>query len=346
MILYILRFSLALALIFAFYKVFLEREKSYHFNRAYLLAGLVVSLAVPLISFGASREIKQVINEFPVYVPTNYNNWVSVVITIYLVITTVFFIRFFYHIFVFIQTIRKNETQKIGMATLVLTNQETSPHSFLGYIFINKKHYGSIPPELLKHELAHVYQRHTFDIFFLEIVKNFIWINPMLVLYKRSVQLNHEFLADDSVILSQQNVRQYQRLLLNYLDTASIPLSCGFNFAITKKRFKMMTRQKTKIHRLKQGLVVPLFILVLIACSDNPGVSGEEMLTYWRSTANMEEVLRTGKMNEEDLKKGVIIPIETKAQYDSLMDIYKRMNKAQKKSVNKLPAYLEPIKEE
>jgi hypothetical protein len=345
MILYILRFSLALAIVFGFYRIFLEKEKSYHFNRFYLLGGLLVSLIVPLISFGASREIKQIINEMPVYVPTNYNTQVSMVVTIYWTITILFFVRFAYHIYVFVQKIRKNETLRNGHATIVLTKQKTTPHSFLGYIFINKEQYKTIPPELLKHELAHVLQFHTFDIFFIEFVKNLVWINPMLILYKRAMQLNHELLADNSVVHSHGDVKYYQGLLLDYLDAATVPLSCGFNFAITKKRLIMMKKQKSKIHRVKQGLVIPLFILVLIACSDNPGVSGEEMLKYWRSTANMEEILRTGTMNKEDLKKGIIVPIETKAQYDSLMDIYNRMNKAQKKSVYKLPAYLEPIKE-
>lgn len=345
MILYIFRFSLSLAIIFGFYKIFLEREKSYHFNRFYLLGGVLVSLAVPLISIGASREIKHLINEMPVYIPTNYNNQVSIVVGIYWTITTLFFVRFFYHISQFVRKIRSSETVRNGNATIVLTNQKTTPHSFLGYIFINKEQYKNIPPDLLKHELTHVLQFHTFDIFFIEFVKNLIWINPMLITYKRSMQLNHEFLADNSVVHSHNNIKTYQGMLLDYLDAESVPLSCGFNFAITKKRLLMMKKQKTKIHHLKQILVVPLFILILLACSDNPGVSGKEMLTYWRSTANMEEVLRTGTMNEEDVKKGIIVPIETKAQYDSLMDIYNRMNKKQKKSVYKLPAYLEPVKD-
>lgn len=344
MILYVFRFSVSFALILGFYKLFLEKEKSYHFNRFYLLGGVLVSLIVPLISFGASREIKQVINEMPVYIPTNYNHQVSLVVLFYWVITSLFFVRFGIHIFNFIRIIRKNETLKSGRGTIVLTNQTTTPHSFLGYIFINKKHFSSIPPELLKHELAHVNQLHTLDIFFIELVKNFIWVNPMLFAYKRAMQLNHEFLADNSVVLSYENIKYYQGLLLDFLEAGTVPLSCGFNFTITKKRLIMMKKQKTKIHWLKQVLVIPLFVLVLITCSDNPGVSGEEMLKYWRSTANMEEVLRTGTMSEDDFKKG-IIPIETKAQYDSLMDIYNRMNKKQKKSVYKLPAYLEPVKE-
>ncbi len=105
----------------------------------------------------------------------------------------------------------------------------------------------------------------------------------------------------------------------------------------------MMYRKKTKIQPFKQLLVLPMFAFILWACSDTTGVSGKEMLRYWRYTANMEEVLQTGTMNENDLKEGIIKPIENKEQYDELKGIYNRMNQKQKESVYALPAYLEPI---
>ena len=105
----------------------------------------------------------------------------------------------------------------------------------------------------------------------------------------------------------------------------------------------MMTKVKSKTQHIRQFMVLPILALILWACSDSGGVSGKEMLHYWRYTANMEEVLRTGDMNEEDLKEGIIQPIETRAQYDELADIYNRMSNAQKESVYELPPYLEPI---
>ncbi|MEQ8808622.1 MAG: hypothetical protein RIE59_06095, partial [Imperialibacter sp.] len=86
--------------------------------------------------------------------------------------------------------------------------------------------------------------------------------------------------------------------------------------------------------------------VILISCSDNPGVSGKEMLYYWRYTAGMQEVLETGEMSEKDLKEGILLPIETKGQYDKLMSIYKNMSNGQRGSVYKLPAYLEPLTDE
>ncbi len=90
-------------------------------------------------------------------------------------------------------------------------------------------------------------------------------------------------------------------------------------------------------------LVIPLFVFIIWACSDNSGVTGKEMLMYWRYTASMEEILRTGGMNEKDLNEGILLPIENRKQYDELQDIYSRMNNTQKKSVYELPPYLEPI---
>ena len=102
----------------------------------------------------------------------------------------------------------------------------------------------------------------------------------------------------------------------------------------------MMTKTKSKMATIKQWLVLPLFVFLFWACSDNGGVTGKEMLQYWRFTANMEEVLQTGGMNEKDRQEGILQPIETKAQYDKLVDIYNRMNHSQKNSVYKLPPYL------
>ena len=106
-----------------------------------------------------------------------------------------------------------------------------------------------------------------------------------------------------------------------------------------------MKKRKSKTQYLKQLMALPLIAFILWSCSDNQGVTGKEMLKYWRYTANMEEILRTGQMNEKDLEEGIILPIENKAEYDALQDIYNRMNSNQKKSVYELPPYLEPIED-
>ena len=346
MIIYVIRFSLSLAIFYVFYKAFFENEKSHVFNRLVLLGGLVVSLVVPLLSVDTSQSIKSAITAVEPYVPTNYFFWEWLAGAAYLLVVAVLLVRFGVDIYRFVRKAARYEQRRYGRARVVLLTEDTSPYSFLHYIFINRTQFEAIPPELLKHELAHVQQWHTLDIFLVELIKVLVWINPMVGKYKKAMQLNHEFLADGDV-LRTHNTRHYQDILLSYLDgQRPANMVSGFNFSPTKQRFQMMTKGRSSLYALKQVLIVPMLAVIFISCSDNPGVSGKEMLYYWRYTAGMQEVLETGDMSEKDLKEGILLPIETKGQYDTLMSIYKSMSNGQRGSVYKLPAYLEPLTDE
>lgn len=48
-IIYLIKVNLSLLFLYAFYLIFLKKETSFHFNRAYLLVGLGLALAVPLL---------------------------------------------------------------------------------------------------------------------------------------------------------------------------------------------------------------------------------------------------------------------------------------------------------
>ncbi len=346
MIIYVMRFSLSLAIVYVFYKAFFENEKSHVFNRLILLGGLVVSLVVPLISVETSQSIKSAITGVEPYIPTNYFFWEWLAGAVYLLIVGTLLVRFCLDIYRFIRKAARHEQRSYGRARVVLVEEKITPYSFLHYIFINKAQFEAIPPELLKHELAHVAQWHTLDIFFVELIKVLAWINPMVGKYKKAMQLNHEFLADGDV-LRTHDTRHYQDILLSYLGGQQpANMVSGFNFSPTKLRFQMMTKGRSSMYALKQVLIVPMLAVIFISCSDNPGVSGKDMLYYWRYTAGMQEILETGDMNQKDLKEGILLPIETKGQYDTLMSIYKDMSSGQRGSVYKLPAYLEPLTDE
>ncbi len=345
MILYLLRFSLAVVVFYGFYRIALQDEKNHVFNRVYLILGLVISLIVPIISISGSEPVKLLISQAePHLINPVVLRWQTLLLNVYFAVTALLLIRFCVGIFRIVQIILNNEHRLFDGGKVVLMGTDSPPFSFLHYVFVSKDKYDKIEKELMDHELAHVQQWHSLDLLFMEILMVLFWFNPILIFYKRSMKLNHEFLADANVLQRSRNVKRYQEILLSYLQTSSsVRLGSGFNFSLTRKRFRMMTYPRRKAGYYKQALVLPMVILVFWACSDNEGVSGKEMLKYWRYTANMEEVLQTGMMNEEDLKEGIILPIEDKQQYDELQSIYNRMNKAQKESVYPLPGYLEPL---
>lgn len=148
-------------------------------------------------------------------------------------------------------------------------DQKTLPFTFLNFLFLEKEAFQnkSIEEEILYHELVHIRQKHSWDILLMELIKIVFWFNPIFVLYKNAIQLNHEFLADKGVNFRFQNKTAYQLLLFNKIAAQEVNLSISspFNFSSTKSRLIMMgkssSRNKTRL--LKSISVVLMGCLVI-----------------------------------------------------------------------------------
>jgi hypothetical protein len=119
------------------------------------------------------------------------------------------------------------------------------------------------------HELTHVTQKHTLDILFIEILKTVFWFSPIFIFYKKAIQLNHEFLADEKVVTSYNNVPFYQSLLLSKANkNPTFYLASNLNYLITKKRLLMMTKTTSNSKSFaKKIILIPLFTgLINLMC--------------------------------------------------------------------------------
>lgn len=270
MISYLIKMALCALLFFMVYFLFLEKENMHRFKRFYLIGSLLFSLLIPFISLEYTSTL------FPVwdqYVPTieveaNENpvpdadtsvNALVIseeitpapdtkvyILYIYILITVLLLFRYLYNVVQLFILANKHETICYKHAKLVLMNNKYLTFSFWNYIFIQKTQFkkGEIKPEILSHELAHVHQRHTLDVLFIEILTVLFWFNPIIYLYKRSIRLNHEFLADDQVVKETNDITNYQLILLNEINKNNkLELASFFNYLITKKRFIMMTKR-------------------------------------------------------------------------------------------------------
>ncbi|OJX50989.1 MAG: hypothetical protein BGO88_07280 [Flavobacterium sp. 38-13] len=273
MIGFLIKSSLCLAILLGVYILFLEKEKMNVFNRVYLLASLAVSFAIPFIQFEPIHEELQQ-NLIPYAVQTikaqaisieqqsDYSVWILWIL--YGTITSLFIFRFIKNLLSITKKIQSNPKKKFEISTLVLVKEKIVPHTFLNYIFINKEDYENrnVEEELYTHELTHVRQKHTIDVLVIEILKTLFWFNPILIFYKKAIQLNHEFLADAKVVKSYNNVPFYQNLLLEKASwNSNSYLASNLNFLVTKKRLIMMTKTTSK----SRALLTKLSVLPILA---------------------------------------------------------------------------------
>lgn len=253
------------------YHLILEREKMHQFNRFFLLFCLVFSLAIPFVTIEIYENLITLSeqNQLP-KIPQMIGSGVlkeqpefdlSLLFGIfYIFMASILSIRFALNLYKINQRIKLNPKEIYGESTLVLVSEKILPHTFLHYIFINKEDHknGEIEAELYTHELTHAQQKHSIDIVFIEILRILFWFNPILILYKKAIQLNHEFLADENVV-ANHNVSYYQNLLLEKASWKNnFNLVSNLNFLVTKKRLIMMTKTTSKnIALLKKLAIIP-----------------------------------------------------------------------------------------
>jgi len=257
MVTYLIKFILCSGFLYSFYKVFLERESMYKINRFYLLFALLFSLIAPLykINLPITEEQTNISPELMGYLLANPEllqddnrlNFNELIQLIYALISVGLLLRFVFNIINIAYQIKQDEKIKMQEITMVLDKKIEQPFSFLHYIFIPKAEYTMVHPNLIQHEKAHCIQKHSWDILFIEAFTIVFWFNPFVYLYKKSIQLNHEFLADEYVLQNDVDVKMYQHQILDCIATQqNHGVASHFNFILTKKRLVMMTKQTSK----------------------------------------------------------------------------------------------------
>jgi len=139
---------------------------------------------------------------------------------IYISGVVIFGFRFVRNLYKIQKKIQNSLKIKKSTYTFILSEGEEIPHTFLSFIFISKEAYlnKTIPSEIFLHEEAHVRQKHTLDILFVELLQIIFWFNPLLYWVKREMKLNHEYLADEMVIEQSIDPIKYINLFTSVLN--------------------------------------------------------------------------------------------------------------------------------
>lgn len=326
---FLIKSTIILTILLTFYHLVLGREKIHQFNRFYLLISIVISFIIPFLTFEIIKVIPVFVNLEPiknVAIPTEINetvirentppivesiNYLPYILwSLYALITLILLGRFTKNVFELTSKTKSNPIVKYKTAKLVLVDEKVLPHTFLNYIFINFYDYNNrnIEDELFTHELVHVIQKHSLDILFIEFLKVIFWFNPIFIFYKKAIQLNHEFLADDEIVRTYNNVTFYQNLLLQKGNgNQTIYLASNLNYLVTKKRLIMMTKSTSqRIALLKKVAILPILAgLIYFFCFE---VVAQQKVINTNSKSNSSELNDKDKIRDS-YYRGVYVKI-------------------------------------
>lgn len=261
------------------YYLFLRNERFFLLNRFFLLSGILVSLVFPFIS------VRYIIN-LPVIPEFQTGN---LTVTGYADAKTFSFSDLKYLLAVLyasgilfiaygllkqttsvIKVIRKAKVISTAQVKLIRTSDYQSSFSFFSYVFINPSISEPETKEIVNHELAHIRQKHWFDLVLAQFICMFQWFSPVIWIYIRFVRQNHEYLADEVALQRTSDPAVYKATLLNQIVGAPVvSLANSFNYSINKKRFTMMKNIiNSPYRRMKILFILPVFAIVLYAFAE------------------------------------------------------------------------------
>lgn len=94
---------------------------------------------------------------------------------------------------------------------------------------------------ILTHETLHIHKKHTIDRIISSLVQCFLWFNPFVYLWKKNIEVNHEYEVDEIMIRSE-NIEKYSSFLLQQMMKTSHPIQLS--------PFSQMSNFKTRIMRM------------------------------------------------------------------------------------------------
>ena len=289
---YILKSSVCLAIFYLFYRLLLARETFHRFNRFSLLGILLLSCLLPLVEVSVKQEtevhqtmltLEQLLmmadavntTEAGARAETATVTWIQVALLVYLAGIVFFAFRNVCSLVRLLMLLKSGKKEDIGSylpgrkerVTLIVHNRDIAPFSWMGYIVISRKDLEENGREILIHELAHIHNRHSWDLLVADVCIFFQWFNPASWLLKQELQNIHEFEADETVIKEGVDAKQYQLLLIKKaVGTRLYSMANSFNHSKLKKRITMMLKEKSSPWaRLKYIYVLPVAAIAVTA---------------------------------------------------------------------------------
>lgn len=276
--------AIALAVFYMFYRLLLSKETFHRFNRIVLLGTAALSFVLPLCVItlkkvvvvpamtGTSETIVGEAAETIAMVPeASAPIWPVILCSLFALGAMAVLLHVVISIIGIRRMIRSGNSQALESGeTLIITETDTAPFSWMKYIVISREDYESGYSQILTHEKAHIALRHSWDILFVDMITALQWFNPAIWMLKADLRALHEFEADDAVLRSGANIKEYQYLLIRKaVSKSGYSVANSFNHSTLKARITMMLNKKSsRMSAWKALYVLPLVGISLAATAE------------------------------------------------------------------------------
>lgn len=287
---YLIQTVIAVSIFYLIYWLLLKKETFFRFNRYYFLVTAVIALIIPILDIGnisffaESEPVKTISTGYVsmqnsvlpdvVVIPIETNGkpgFLEFLGIGYLIGVAYLLMRLLFQSILLFLKIKQDKIIRMFGSRIVLDKKVGSAFSFFSWIFLNPTQIEEPNlSDIILHEKEHIRQKHSYDLFFIELLCAFQWFNPFAWLLRKSIKETHEYLADNAVLIHGTPVDDYQKLLLSQALGIGYPaLITPFNYSLNKNRMIMMKKLKSPgIRKWRSLFLLPVVLFLSLAFSN------------------------------------------------------------------------------
>lgn len=334
--------SLVVTVTYLVYRFFLQDETNFKYLRLYLLSSILLAVLMPFNSYKininlipenriiqdelipskykqsntatpSQSEFASTLSESDVRFHNSYN-WQTIIKMVYFIVAGFFLAKTFIQILFLMLKIFTADKIRKEKYVLIYNHGFKNSFSFFHWIFIDHTNESQKDSEkIIAHELVHAEQYHSLDLIFIELLAALMWFNPFVWMMRHSLQLVHEYLADEGVIKKGADRLNYQELLINQAaEEKLISISSSFNKSLIKKRIIMMNHEK--ITRKMGYKILVLFpvatvLFLVVSCMNGQNEQSDSTNKELDSKNNKSTVTAVAPTKMNVLYVGVENPV-------------------------------------
>lgn len=325
--------SIILGFCFLAYRLLLAGQRQQKVNRTMLLLIYAVAFILPIVILSvifrtpdlpsgvSDIEIDGVTNEIvagkdPVALLRSID-FITILYIIYLVGLIIAAAYYFFGVVMLWKIIDKGERKEFENFNLILVDDsyKSSPFCWGHSIVMRRSDYGGEGDMILIHEYAHMKLYHWADLLIAYAAICLQWYNPAAWAMREQLRAIHEYQADEFVIDSGVDAKEYQMLLLKKAAGYGYQsIANSLNHSKLQKRVTMMYKKKTSLQRRLFALALIPAIGAGIAVTSIPAVAGVLKSIAETSASNPVEAI-AAVPDETSKERDVFVAVETQAEF-------------------------------
>ena len=282
LLLYQVKVAVLVAALFGCYRLLLGRETFHRFNRLVLITIALLSFVLPFFHI-----TRQVADPAQADGDTAWGSGLSPNLFIILLVlygAGVLFVLVKKGISVWAMSriIRKGRyADRAEGVDVIESDQIPQPLNWMRYIVMPREWLESENASVWKHENLHAHRWHSLDLLMADIMTAFQWFNPVMILLRKEFELIHEYEADQAVIESGANTKEYKLMLVSAVAASrGMAMTSWLKQSNLKKRIDMMDKKQSSGWGRLRALFIPAIAYLFLFATANVNFAAAQDNTF------------------------------------------------------------------